>query len=110
MIALDNRLGLAAGDVVRLGTAPDDEYLTIASLPGATGVAPDAGNLVLAQALVGDHAAGDEVRRQTPPAAAGLQSCVLALNAEQGADTLAVSDGDSYPLDGFIRITTPTVA
>lgn len=108
VIALDNRLGLSTGDVLRIGTAPDDEYVTVDSLPGTSGVAPDAGNVILQQALVNTHTAGTEVRRQTPPTSAGLQSCVLGLDAEEGAQICTVSDGDSYVQDGYMRVTTPS--
>ena len=60
MIALDNRFELEANRILRIGAAPDDEYLAIADLPNHSpgNAAPDAGNVVLARALKRDHPAG----------------------------------------------------
>ncbi len=49
VIALDNRVGLEVNGILRIGAAPDDEYLTIAALPNPSpgNAAPNAGNVVL---------------------------------------------------------------
>ena len=49
VIALDNRVGLVVNGILRIGAAPDDEYLTIAALPNPSpgNAAPNAGNVVL---------------------------------------------------------------
>lgn len=67
VIALDNRLGLQAGDVLRVGTGANAEYVAIAQVMGTRRVAPDAGSVLLAAALAEIHSTGDTVRRQTPP-------------------------------------------
>jgi phage tail sheath protein FI len=69
VVALGNRISLSVGDVVRVGTAPQEEYATIVGIPNRSpaGVAPDSGNVVLDHALVLDHPSGDALRRQFPP-------------------------------------------
>ncbi|MCP4304293.1 MAG: phage tail sheath family protein, partial [bacterium] len=113
-IALNNRLGLSAGDVIRIGTAPNDEYVSIAALPNSTGIAPDAGNAVLEQALAHSHVPGTEVRRQSPRTVAIPQPqkpSFLALNAHSSDRVLVVTDGYDYMQDTtrktIIRLTTP---
>ncbi len=106
VVALNNRLGLSVGDVLRIGNTPDDEYLTISLLPNISGVAPDAGNVIFEQALARDHANGVEVRRQNPPTPAALQATVLTIEAEADDTTLIVTDGNNYAQDAIIRITT----
>ncbi|PYS84955.1 MAG: hypothetical protein DMF67_02905 [Acidobacteria bacterium] len=111
VIALDNRVGLAAGDVLRIGVAPSDEYITITALPnpapGTPPASPNAGNVVLSNALARAHATGEEVRRQTPPAVnAGLPVTVLQLGVERGGTRLAVTDGTGFTVNDFIRLGT----
>lgn len=108
VIALDNRLGLSIGDVIRIGTAPNDEYVTIDALPSTTGVAPNGGSVIIEQALVHDHALDTEVRRQTPPVTTGLQPTVLVLDQPSGGSQLVVADGNGYAQNTVIRLTTPT--
>ncbi len=108
VIALDNRLGLTEGDVIRLGDVPDDEYLTIDTIPNATGMAPDAGNLILVQGLVRSHATGDTVRRQNPPTTVALQATITVIDEAFDDTSFLVTDGNAYLQDMFIRLTTAT--
>ena len=57
-IAIDNRLGLSPGDVIRIGALPDDEYALVAAIPNPAlaGVRPDAGTVLLASPLLLAHA------------------------------------------------------
>lgn len=105
VIALDNRLGLEEGDVLRIGQAPDDEYVVIAAINNATGTAPDNGNVVLEQNLVNGHADGTEVQRQIE-SGGGQQPTVLVSAAESGGNTLYVTDGDGYGSGEFVRVHT----
>jgi hypothetical protein len=110
VVATGNRISLAVGDVVRVGTAPNDEYATIVGVPNRSpaGVAPDAGNVVLDHALVLGHASGDALRRQSPPALTALQPTVLVLAASPEAATLLLSDGTGFVAGTFLSVTIPT--
>src|SRR5262249_17744024 len=81
-IALNNRMGLSEGDVLRIGAAPDDEYARISGLPNRApaGVGPDAGNVLLSSPLLRSHAvANTPVVRQAPVTATAVQPTFLAL-------------------------------
>jgi phage tail sheath protein FI len=99
-IALDNRLGLGVGDVIRIGAAPDDEYAVVAVLPSRApaGVRPDAGNVVLEAPLVLDHAQAttDVVRLTAPTPVLPVPTTVLAIAATAGAPALLLADGKGY--------------
>lgn len=106
VLSLDNRLGLATGDVLRIGTRPDEEYVTLAEVSGERGVAPDAGSVVLGSPLQQAHAKGARVRRQDPPTVAATPQVAITL-LDADADTLVVNDGDGYAADDIVRITLP---
>ncbi len=108
VIALDNRLGLVEGDVIRLGAVPDDEYLTIDSIPNVTGIAPNAGNIIVAQSLVQTHITGDTVRRQNPIVTTGLQATVTVIDEASDDTSFLLADGNAYLQNMFVRITTAT--
>jgi len=108
VIALANRVGLAVNDVLRIGNAPDDEYVAIRSIPARAAAGADPGNVVLTQALQRGHAAGDPVRRQAPPAATGTQPTVLAATASRRSITLVVTDGVGIAGGDFVRVTSAT--
>jgi phage tail sheath protein FI len=106
-ISLDNRMGLAAGDVLRVGDLPDDEYVRISAIQNASAVAPDAGNVLLASPLVRSHALNTAVVRQNS-AGGTLQPTFLSLEAQSGSDQLLLSDGNGYTPPGFVRLTSST--
>lgn len=108
VIALDNRVSLAVGDILRLGAAPVDEYITIAALPNPSpgGVAPNAGNVVLTHPVRWNHDVGTEVRRQGAPGTIAIQTTMLALQAGTGSTELLVTDGSGYAAGAFVRLTT----
>jgi uncharacterized protein len=110
VVALGNRISLQLEDVVRIGTAPNQEYATIVGLPNRApaGISPDAGNVVLDHPLDLDHPSGDAFRRQTPPAPTALATNVLALDADQGSSSLLITDGTGYAANQFLRVTIPT--
>jgi Bacteriophage tail sheath protein len=110
IIALDNRLGLAVQDVIRIGTAPEEEFVTIADIDGERGAAPDAGRIVLTRQLSRSHATNAEIRRLNPPspAVAGRQPALLILAAGIGAAEIWVNDGHGYAAGDFIRVTLPS--
>jgi phage tail sheath protein FI len=109
-MALTNRRGLAAGDVLRIGTPNGEEYVTIRRLPNRAATGPDPGNVIFAPPLT--HAypqSGTPVVRQNPVTVANVQPSVLVLDAPQGADTVLVSDGGggagTYAANTFVRLT-----
>ena len=110
LIALNNRLGLAEGDLLRLGVSPNEEYVLIKHLPSAGGAAPDAGNVLLAEPLRLTHAQSATVRRQHLPVLAALHPTVTALSVAPLATILLVTDGNGFVATDKIRITTPTGA
>ena len=101
-IALDNRLGLAAGDAIRIGA---DEIATIRSIPGERGPAPDAGAVLLTQPLAAMHHAGDIVRRQTVAVDATRQPVFTVLATPRGSSTLLVTDGTGYVAGDVLQLT-----
>ncbi|MBF6986233.1 phage tail sheath C-terminal domain-containing protein [Cupriavidus sp. IK-TO18] len=107
-LALDNRLGLDAGDVLRIGASPDEEYVTIARMLGERGVSPDAGVVQLAHPLSGGHASGVEVARQDVVVDTTRQPATLVLSPADGSDQLLVGDGTTYGavLPEVVRFTT----
>lgn len=113
VLAVDNRISLSEGDVVRVGAAPQEEYATILVIPNRApgGVSPDAGNLVLDHPLLFAHATGTEVRRQKPPipdVTNPAPPTVLVLDVPAAGSEILVSDVEQYgaaPLE-FVRVTT----
>ncbi|TGD76184.1 hypothetical protein E4634_01150 [Mangrovimicrobium sediminis] len=104
VLSLDNRLGLAAGDVLRIGTGADAEYATIASISGARGAAPDSGNLVLSAPLAQEFAVGTLVQRQaTPVVNTARQPALVVLSGETGEGTFFVNDGATYAAGEVLR-------
>jgi phage tail sheath protein FI len=100
--ALDNRLGLAAGDVIHIGA---NEIATIRSIPGERGPAPDAGVVLLTQPLAANHPAGDVVRRQTVVVDATRQSIFTALATPHASASLLVTDGTGYVAGDVLQLT-----
>lgn len=108
VLALDHRMGLAAGDVVVVGADAAAERVTLLALPAAGGMAPDAGNVVFFPALAAAWPAGTPLARQNAPVAlAGRQDCALALDTAAGSEALLLSDGDAFALDEVLRVVTP---
>src|SRR5262245_49351206 len=101
-LALDNRLGLTAGDVIRIGA---DEIVTIRSIPGERGPAPDAGAVLLTQPVAAAHHAGDTVRRQTVTVDATRQPVFTVLATARGSATLLVTDGTGYVVGEVLQLT-----
>ncbi len=107
VLALTNRVSLADGDVLRIGDAPQDEYVTVTSIPNRAATGSDPGNVVFTPPLSRAHAAGTAIRRQTPPTAAATQPTVLVTSADPGSGSLAVADGVGFGAGNFLRVTTP---
>jgi phage tail sheath protein FI len=106
-ITLDDRLGLAAGDVIRIGT---NEFATLRSVPGAGGPAPDPGIVLLTQPLNASHAsglAGDTVRRQVTTLDAARQAVFTVLASAPGATGLLVTDITGFASGEVLQLDLP---
>lgn len=108
LIALDDRLGLAGNDVLRIGVAPNEEYATIKLFPNRApdGAAPDAGNVLLDHPLFLNHAAGTQIWREQAPIVGAVQPTVTVLDGSSGTNWLLVTDGNGYTASGILRLTT----
>ena len=105
-LALDNRLGLDTGAVLRIGVAPNEEYATIARVTGERGPAPDTGVVQLAHPLLGSYASGTGVERMLVVPDSARQPAVLAIDARASAEMLLVSNGTGYVANDVLRFTT----
>ena len=103
-IPLTDRLGLAVGDVLRLGV---DVIGVVRSIPGERGSPPDAGNVILEQPLGRNLNLGSVVRRQVINVDQARQPAYLVLNAQAGATELLVNDGTNFVATDVLRITLP---
>jgi uncharacterized protein len=111
-LSLGNRISLSAGDVIRIGAAPAEEYATLTSIPNRAATAPDAGTVLIDHPLLAAHPVNEPVRRQNAPHIDTVNpapATSLALDAEIGATQWILSDIQNYgavPLQ-FVRVTTP---
>ena len=111
-IALTNRRGVVVGDLLRIGTPNNEEYVTVRRLPNRAATGPDPGNVIFAPPLTRDYPiGGTPLVRQNPVTVANVQPSALVLDAQEGADTLLVSDGGggggTYAMNTFLRLTAP---
>lgn len=111
LLSVDNRVGLQVGDVLRLGLAPNEEYVTIMQVVGPQGVAPNSGTLIVSAPLAQDHTAGTFGWHQLAPSVDNtLQPAYTVLAGEQNATALIVNDGTGFVQDDVVRITEPSGA
>jgi phage tail sheath protein FI len=114
IIRLNNRVGLSVGDLVRIGSAPDQEFASVVALPNPSpgGAPPNAGNVVLSVPLASARLTGTEVNRQQDPALdTTLPGTTLVLNAGARSRELVVTDGgDSaavhFANQGIVRVSS----
>jgi phage tail sheath protein FI len=106
-LSLNSRLGLQAGDVLRVGTV-DTEFVAINRVLGESGPAPDAGMVQIGQALAHDHAALQQVTRERLAAlGAARPPAALVLAAPAGATQLLVPDGTGFAANDVLRLQAP---
>ncbi len=104
-VALNDRLGIAVGDAIRIGT---DEIVIVRAVVGERGAPPDAGAVILEQALRADHAATiTEVRRQVITGDPTRQPAYLILGTAAGSGEVLVNDGTNYVNGDVVRFTLP---
>lgn len=105
-IALDDRLGLAVGDVIRIGA---DEIAIVREVVGERGAAPDAGVVLLEQPLRQAHLASIPtlVRRQIITRVTNRQPVYIVLSVQAGAKEPLVNDGTAYATGDVLQLTLP---
>jgi phage tail sheath protein FI len=110
VLALDNRVSFNEGDVLRVGAAPGEEFVTVASIPNPSpgGAPPNAGNVVLEQPTARAHAAGEPVNQQTGTDTVNTAAPATAvlLDVPRGGTAVAVTDGTGYAVNNVVRVTT----
>lgn len=108
VIALDNRLGLVADDVLRIGTGAGAEYATVAVVLGGRGAPPDAGTLALTAPLSQDHAAGVTIRRMTPPNVdTAHQPAFAVIGSQDGTTDIFAADAGALGAGDIVAVTPP---
>jgi len=113
VLSLDNRLGLAGDDVLRIGAGVDVEYVTIASIGGEREAAPDSGTVILTAPLQQAFAAGTQVvLQQVPVVDISRQPAITVLPADEDSSIFYVNDGVGYVGGGIevVQATLPTGA
>jgi phage tail sheath protein FI len=111
LLSLASRIGLAVGDVLRIGAAPSEEFVTIVAIPGGGGPAPDAGTVTVTPSLVLPHANGVAVARQhSPPGppTSPHRTTQTILAAAAGDNQLLVALSDDWAVGDFARVTHPS--
>jgi len=109
VLSLNNRLGLAGDDVLRIGAGVDVEYVTIASISSEREAAPDSGTVILTAPLQQAFAAGTQVVRQMPPVIdISVPAMITVLPAVEDSGTLYVNDASSYGVGDIVQATLPS--
>ncbi len=107
VLALDDRLGVAEGALLRVDSGAGEQVVTVVSLPALSGVAPDSGNVVVTPGLATAAASGASIELLgDAERVGGRQVTALVLGAATGAEDLLVGDGDSFALGETVRLTT----
>lgn len=107
VLAVDDRMGLAEGSVVRVGTGASSQIVTVRAAPALTAVAPDPGNVVVSPPLTAAAPTGTPLQQLgTPTPVAARQATVVALPVAAGDTSLYVTDGDSFASGEFVRLTS----
>lgn len=108
-IMLDTRLGLRAGDAIRIGDGANQEIVLISSIAGESSAAPNAGSVVLSSPLGSSYEAGTSVSRQVVSPATGAHHPVfLVVDTAKGGTDLFVTGDDGFAADDIVRVTTPS--
>lgn len=106
VITVSNRLTMKVDDVIRIGTAPEEDYAEIAALPAPT-LGNNPGAVVLRSALHFAHTGGTAglgvVRRYAPPTPVTF-STTLAVDAPVDGNSVIVSAAGSIAANDVIRV------
>jgi Bacteriophage tail sheath protein len=120
VLALGDRVGVAAGTVLQIGAAAPFEFATVVDVPNRSpgGAGPDAGILVLSYGLHGDYPSGTPITALTAPGFDVSRSAAVAVLATApGRVQLVISDGgdsaavppDQLLAGEVVRLTVPGV-
>jgi hypothetical protein len=107
VLAVDDRMGLAEGQLLRVGSGATSQVVAIVAIPTLSFVAPDPGNIVVYPPLSAAWPTGTPVAivgSATP--VVGRQATAVALPAVQGSTDLYVTDGAGFVANDVIRVTT----
>jgi uncharacterized protein len=107
-LAIDNRMGLNVGDILRVSDGLNQEWLTVVAMPGRAGTpaAPDAGAIQVTPPLTHGYATGTTATPQFTAVVGAAQPTYLVLDAAAGAAQVLVADGRNYALNDTLRLTT----
>ncbi|OBF33700.1 hypothetical protein A5724_19310 [Mycobacterium sp. ACS1612] len=107
VLAVDDRVGLTTGALLRVGGGAGQQVVTVLSLPAQSGVTPDAGNVVVTPPLATAMPDGTAVTILGEASRiGGRQFTALVLGVGAGASEFLVSDGDAFAGTETIRVTT----
>lgn len=102
-IALSNRVGVSAGDVLLLGAAGAQEFVTVQAALGAPGLPPNAGTIVLEAPTQLAHQSGDDLLLQTFAAASPIPA-FTALPTAAGGTQLFVANNPGFAAGDVVRV------
>jgi phage tail sheath protein FI len=111
VLVLDDRSGLAVGNLVRIGfaTDPTREFIQIAALPNMPVSGPAPGQVLLAAPLAAARALPSQIHLQVTPAPGTGPVVAPALPAARGATSLVVTDATGLATGTIVRITADGV-
>jgi uncharacterized protein len=102
-LALGNRVGVAAGDLLRLGPTGADEYVIVRALLGTAGSPPNAGTVVLEAPTQLSHESGDDLTLQVVTASTGIP-VVSVSPTSRGSTHLLVTEDPAAAASGVVRV------
>jgi len=108
VVALDDRMGVEPGTLLKIGGGARDQVVTVTALPASSGSAPDPGNAVVAPELARSVPAGTQVT-VLPPArrvtGTNRRTSSVAIPNAPGSGTVVVTDGTGFAVNDLVRIT-----
>jgi len=105
-LALDDRMGVTVGTILRLGTSSTSQEVTVTALPAQTLLAPDSGVVVVSPPLNAEVASGSVVPIQRTVARGAKPITALVLPAASGATEVHLSESGSFVATDLLRLTT----
>lgn len=107
VLALHDRMGIAVGTLLRLGSLATSQVVTVSAVPAQSGAQPDSGNVVVTPALSADLPDATAVSIVQPATRMPARpATALALPAVGGDTELFVGDGSSFTGGELLRLTT----
>ncbi len=107
VLALDDRMGVAVGSLLRVGPTAISQVVTVTAVPAQTALAPDGGNVVVTPALGAEVADATSVSLvRAVSRAAGRPATALALGAPFGETELVLGGGGTFLAGEMLRLTT----